>query len=91
MQEGLLSVTSKSMLTKYFLTAWLSLPRKRCGYYMIGERPNMTKAVVLDVKHQTKPKILLMLLLQIHDAHDTYILSIIIYQIKKKRYSTYNP
>ena len=28
---GLLSVTSKSMCTKYWLTAWSSLPRKKCG------------------------------------------------------------
>ena len=30
-QEGLLSVTSKSMCTKYWLTACSSLPRKKCG------------------------------------------------------------
>ena len=30
-QEGLLSVTSESMCTKYWLTACLSLPRKKCG------------------------------------------------------------
>ena len=29
-QVGMLSVTSKSMCTKYWLTALLSLPRKRC-------------------------------------------------------------
>ena len=31
-QEGLLSVTSESMCTKYWLTACSSLPRKKCGY-----------------------------------------------------------
>ena len=30
-QEGLLSVTSESMCTKYLLTACSSLPRKKCG------------------------------------------------------------
>ena len=30
-QEGLLSVTSESMCTNYWLTACLSLPRKKCG------------------------------------------------------------
>ena len=30
-QEGLLSVTSKSMCTNYWLTACSSLPRKKCG------------------------------------------------------------
>ena len=30
-QEGLLSVTSESMCTNYWLTACLSLPRKTCG------------------------------------------------------------
>ena len=30
-QEGFLSVTSKSMCTKYWLTACSSLPRKKCG------------------------------------------------------------
>ena len=30
-QEGLLSVTSESMCTNYWLTACSSLPRKRCG------------------------------------------------------------
>ena len=30
-QEGLLSVASESMCTKYWLTAWSSLPRKKCG------------------------------------------------------------
>ena len=30
-QEGLLSVTSESMFTKYWLTACSSLPRKKCG------------------------------------------------------------
>ena len=29
-QEGLLSVTSKSMCAKYWLTACSSLPRKKC-------------------------------------------------------------
>ena len=31
-QEGLLSVTSESMCTKYWLTACSSLPRKKCGW-----------------------------------------------------------
>ena len=30
-QEGLLSVTSESMCTNYWLTACSSLPRKKCG------------------------------------------------------------
>ena len=30
-QEGLLSVTSERMCTKYWLTACSSLPRKKCG------------------------------------------------------------
>ena len=30
-QEGLLSVTSESMCTKYWLTACSSLPRRKCG------------------------------------------------------------
>ena len=30
-QEGLLSVTSKSMCTNYWLTVYSSLPRKKCG------------------------------------------------------------
>ena len=30
-QEGLLSVTSESLCTKYWLTACSSLPRKKCG------------------------------------------------------------
>ena len=30
-QEGLTSVTRESMCTKYWLTAWSSLPRKKCG------------------------------------------------------------
>ena len=30
-KEGLLLVTSKSMFTKYWLTAMSSLPRKKCG------------------------------------------------------------
>ena len=30
-QEGLLSVTSESMCTNYWLTASSSLPRKKCG------------------------------------------------------------
>ena len=30
-QAGLLSVTSGSMCMKYCLTAWSSLPRKKCG------------------------------------------------------------
>ena len=30
-QEGLLSVTSESMSTKYWLTSKSSLPRKKCG------------------------------------------------------------
>ena len=30
-QEGLLSVTSESICTKYWLTACSSLPRKKCG------------------------------------------------------------
>ena len=30
-QKGLLSVTSESMCTKYWLTACSSLPRKKCG------------------------------------------------------------
>ena len=30
-REGLLSVTSESMCTKYWLTACSSLPRKKCG------------------------------------------------------------
>ena len=30
-QKGLLSVTSESMCTKYWLTALSSLPRKKCG------------------------------------------------------------
>ena len=31
-QEGLLSVTSESMCTKYWLTACSRLPRKKCHY-----------------------------------------------------------
>ena len=31
LQEGLLSVSSKSMCTNYWLTACSSLPRKKCG------------------------------------------------------------
>ena len=31
-QEGLLSVTSESMCTKYWLTACSSLPRKKCAW-----------------------------------------------------------
>ena len=31
LQEGLLSVTSESMYTNYWLTACSSLPRKKCG------------------------------------------------------------
>ena len=31
-QEGLLSVTSESMCTNYWLSACSSLPRKKCGY-----------------------------------------------------------
>ena len=31
-QEGLLSVSSESMCTKYWLTAETSFPRKKCGY-----------------------------------------------------------
>ena len=30
-QEGLLSVTSESRCTKYWLTDWISLPKKKCG------------------------------------------------------------
>ena len=30
-QEGLLSVTSKSICTKYWFTACSSMPRKKCG------------------------------------------------------------
>ena len=30
-QEGLLSVTSESMCTKFWLTTYSSLPRKKCG------------------------------------------------------------
>ena len=30
-QEGLLSVTRERMCTKHWLTAWSSLPRKKCG------------------------------------------------------------
>ena len=30
-QEGLLSVTSESMCTKYWLTAYSSLPKTKCG------------------------------------------------------------
>ena len=44
-QEGLLSVTSKSTCTNYWLTACSSLPRKTCG--QVNERPPMTIAVDL--------------------------------------------
>ena len=46
-QESMLSVTSESMCTKYWLTT--CLPRKKCG-----DCPDMSIAVDLDVKHQTK-------------------------------------
>ena len=48
-QEGLLSVTSESMCTKYWLTACSSLPRKKCGYRST-DRPAMTIAVDLGRK-----------------------------------------
>ena len=47
-QEGLLSVTSKSMCTKYWLTACSSLPRKSVVRWT--DRPAMTIAVHLGRK-----------------------------------------
>ena len=47
-QEGLVSVISESMCTKYWLNAKSSLPRKKCGYV------NITIAIDWDVKQQTK-------------------------------------
>ena len=44
-QEGLLSVSSKSMCTKYWLTACSNLPRKKCG----KDHPAMTIAVDLGM------------------------------------------
>ena len=54
-QEGLLSVTSESMYTKYWLTACSSLSRKKC-YVRWTDRPAMTIAVDLGrkAKKQTK-------------------------------------
>ena len=53
-QERLLSVTSESMCTKYWLTAKSSLPTKKMW---LGEvHPDMTVAVDLDVNNQTKWK-----------------------------------
>ena len=46
-QEGLLSVTSKSVCTKYWLTAKSIIHRKKVC-------PGMTIAVDWDIKHQTK-------------------------------------
>ena len=55
-QEGLLSVTSESMCTKYWLTACSSLPRKNVVRWI--DRPAMTIAVDLGRKatKQTKNK-----------------------------------
>ena len=47
-QEGLLSVTSESMCTNYWLTACSSLPRKKCG--KVTDSPAMTIAVDLGRK-----------------------------------------
>ena len=52
-QEGLLSVTSESMCTKYWLTVYESLPRK--SLVRLTDHLNMTKAVDWEVKAQTKP------------------------------------
>ena len=54
-QEGLLSVTSKSMCMKYWLTACSSLPRKK-SVVRWTDRPLMCMAVAWDIKQQTKPK-----------------------------------
>ena len=47
--EGLLSVTNKSMCTKYWLTVSSKWPRKT-------DHPDMTIAVDRDLNNQTKPK-----------------------------------
>ena len=47
-QEGLLSVSSESMCTKYWLTACSSLPRKSVVRWT--DRPTMTIAVDLGLK-----------------------------------------
>ena len=52
-QEGLLSVTSESMCTNYWLSACSSLPRKKC--FRGTDRPAMTIAVDLGRK-ATKTK-----------------------------------
>ena len=56
-QEGLLSVTSESMCTKYQLTACPSFLRKKSMVRLI-DHPNMTIAVKWDVKQQNKPFLL---------------------------------
>ena len=51
-QDGLLSVTSESICTNYWLTACSNLPRKKCVRWT--DRPPMTIAVDWDVKQQNK-------------------------------------
>ena len=51
-QEGLLSVTSESLRTKYWLTACSSLPRKKCG------RVNWPSRHDHDLKQQNKQKLI---------------------------------
>ena len=49
-QEGLLSVTSESMCTNYWLTACSSLPRKKCAKVNWPSR-NKTSATLPELEH----------------------------------------
>ena len=51
-QDRLLSVTSESICTDYWLTACSSLPRKNCGWW--PDRSPLTIAVDWDVKQQNQ-------------------------------------
>ena len=52
-QEGLLSVTSESMYTEYWLTTQSKLSQEK-KLIQLTDRLNMTTAVDWDVKPQTK-------------------------------------
>ena len=51
-QEGLVSITSESMFTKYWLFAYQACPGK--SVLKLTDRQNMTIAVDWDIKPQTK-------------------------------------
>ena len=54
-QEGLLSVTSESTCTEYWITAWSKLALEK-RVVRLTDRLDMTIAVDWDIKQQTKQR-----------------------------------